>query len=97
MGSAMWMYDLTGGVAHRQAPSSAEEGSGVRSPADDAEGTLASAYLYFDATVDDARLCLTVARTAADRVRSSSMVPGGRTDEGRRRAHDRGRRRRADN
>ncbi|MGZ4766571.1 MAG: glycerol-3-phosphate dehydrogenase/oxidase, partial [Ilumatobacteraceae bacterium] len=26
---------------------------------------LASAYLYFDATVDDARLCLTVARTAA--------------------------------
>ena len=26
---------------------------------------LASAYLYFDATADDARLCLTVARTAA--------------------------------
>ena len=26
---------------------------------------LASAYLYYDARADDARLCLTVARTAA--------------------------------
>ena len=65
LGSALWMYDLTGGWRigrfHR------------RLKADDACNYLptlprkqvASAYLYYDATADDARLCLAVARTAA--------------------------------
>lgn len=65
LGAAMWMYDLTGGwrigKLHR------------RLTADEAHAhmptlsrrNLAYAYLYFDATVDDARLVLAVARTAA--------------------------------
>jgi glycerol-3-phosphate dehydrogenase len=65
MGSAMWMYDLTGGLRigkfHRRLK---KEAAFAHLPTMPKE-RLASAYLYFDATVDDARLCLTVARTAA--------------------------------
>lgn len=65
LGSALWMYDFTGGWRigrfHR------------RLKADDAcrhlptlpHERVASAYIYYDATADDARLCLAVARTAA--------------------------------
>jgi glycerol-3-phosphate dehydrogenase len=67
MGSAMWMYDLTGGLRigkfHRRLKKEAAFAHLPTMP----EQRLASAYLYFDATVDDARLCLTVARTAASR------------------------------
>jgi glycerol-3-phosphate dehydrogenase len=67
MGSAMWMYDLTGGLRigkfHRRLK---KEAAFAHLPTMPKE-RLASAYLYFDATVDDARLCLTVARTAAAR------------------------------
>ncbi len=66
MGSAMWMYDLTGGwrigKIHRRLKKDAAFAHLPTMPKE----RLASAYLYFDATVDDARLCLTVARTAAD-------------------------------
>ena len=66
LGSAMWMYDLTGGWRigriHRRL-------SGKKAfahlPTMDSR-RLASAYLYYDAEADDARLCLTVLRTAAD-------------------------------
>jgi glycerol-3-phosphate dehydrogenase len=65
MGSAMWMYDLTGGwrigKTHRRLKRDAAFAHLPTMPKE----RLASAYLYFDATVDDARLCLTVARTAA--------------------------------
>ncbi|MEP7202619.1 MAG: glycerol-3-phosphate dehydrogenase/oxidase [Ilumatobacteraceae bacterium] len=65
MGTAMWMYDLTGGLRigkfHRRLK---KEAAFAHLPTMPKE-RLASAYLYFDATVDDARLCLTVARTAA--------------------------------
>src|SRR3954454_18758559 len=65
MGSAMWMYDVTGGwrigKIHRRLK---KEAAFAHLPTMPKE-RLASAYLYFDATVDDARLCLTVARTAA--------------------------------
>ena len=65
MGSAMWMYDLTGGwrigKVHRRLKRDAAFAHLPTMPKE----RLASAYLYFDATVDDARLCLTVARTAA--------------------------------
>lgn len=66
LGSALWMYDLTGGWrigklhrrlraedAHRHMPTMPRE-------------RLASAYLYFDAAADDSRLCIALARTAAD-------------------------------
>ena len=65
-GSALWMYDLTGGWRigkwHRRLRADAAISHMPTMP----RHKLASAYLYFDATVDDARLCLTVARTAAD-------------------------------
>ncbi|MGZ4793543.1 MAG: glycerol-3-phosphate dehydrogenase/oxidase, partial [Ilumatobacteraceae bacterium] len=65
LGSAMWMYDLTGGWRigkfHRRLKKDAAFAHLPTMPKE----RLASAYLYFDATVDDARLCLTVARTAA--------------------------------
>lgn len=66
LGSALWMYDLTGGWrvgklhrrlraedAHRHMPTMPRE-------------RLTSAYLYFDAAADDSRLCIALARTAAD-------------------------------
>ncbi len=66
LGSALWMYDLTGGwrvgklhrrlraeAAHRHMPTMPRE-------------RLASAYLYYDAAADDSRLCVALARTAAD-------------------------------
>ncbi|MGD9702130.1 MAG: glycerol-3-phosphate dehydrogenase/oxidase [Acidimicrobiia bacterium] len=66
LGSAMWMYDLTGGWRigriHRRLRAAAALGHLPTMPPE----RLASAYLYFDAATDDARLCLTVARTAAD-------------------------------
>ena len=65
LGSAMWMYDLTGGwrigklhkrldvdEAHAHMPTLPRE-------------NLAHGYIYYDAAVDDARLVLAVARTAA--------------------------------
>ena len=65
LGMTMWMYDLTGGarVGKLHDRISAEEALAHMPtlPAD----KLASSYLYYDATVDDARLTLTVARTAA--------------------------------
>jgi glycerol-3-phosphate dehydrogenase len=65
MGTAMWMYDITGGWRigkfHRRLGADA---AFAHMPTMQKE-RLASAYLYFDATVDDARLCLTLARTAA--------------------------------
>ena len=65
LGASMWMYDLTGGARigkfhERLGPEEALAHMPTL-PAD----KLAASYLYYDATVDDARLCLTVARTAA--------------------------------
>ena len=65
LGASMWMYDLTGGarIGKLHQRISAEEALEHMPtlPAD----RLAASYLYYDATVDDARLSLTVARTAA--------------------------------
>src|SRR4029079_7888987 len=61
LGSAMWMYDVTGGWRigkfHRRVKKDAACAHLPTMPKE----RLTSAYLYFDATVDDARLCLTVA------------------------------------
>lgn len=65
LGLAMWGYDLTGGWRigkfHRRLDADAAHAHMPSIPRD----RLAGAYLYYDATVDDARLVLTVARTAA--------------------------------
>ena len=65
MGSAMWMYDLTGGARigklHKRLSVDEAVGHMPTLPRD----RLAGAYLYYDAQADDARLTLTLARTAA--------------------------------
>jgi glycerol-3-phosphate dehydrogenase len=66
LGTAMWMYDLTGGLRigklHRRISKDAalEHMPTLRG------SRLASAYIYYDARADDARLTLTIARTAAE-------------------------------
>jgi hypothetical protein len=67
LGSAMWMYDFTGGWRigkfHKRvnAKQAAEH-----FPTTHLE-KLSSGYLYYDAGADDARLVITMARTAAKR------------------------------
>ena len=67
LGSAMWMYDLTGGWRigkfHRRVNA---EQAALHFPTTHLD-KLSSGYLYFDAGADDARLTLAIARTAADR------------------------------
>ncbi len=66
LGTAMWMYDLTGGARigklHKRI---SKDDALAHMPTLPAE-RLASSYLYYDARADDARLTLAVARTAAD-------------------------------
>lgn len=65
LGSAMWMYDLTGGlrVGKRHRKIGTDEAL-VHMPTL-ARDRVAGAYIYYDAQTDDARLTLTLARTAA--------------------------------
>jgi glycerol-3-phosphate dehydrogenase len=67
LGSAMWMYDVTGGwrigKLHRRL--SAERAAEYFPTTD--PGRLSAGYLYYDAAADDARLTLTIARTAAEK------------------------------
>ena len=67
LGSAMWMYDLTGGwrIGKLHKRVSAEQAA-AHFPTTHLD-KLSAGYLYFDAAADDARLALTIARTAADR------------------------------
>ena len=66
LGSALWMYDLTGGwrigKLHRRLRAREAHAHFPTMPAE----KLSSGYLYYDATVDDSRLCIAVARTAAE-------------------------------
>jgi glycerol-3-phosphate dehydrogenase len=66
LGSAMWMYDLTGGWRIGKLHRRLKAADALRHLPTMPPERLASAYLYFDAATDDARLCLAVARTAAD-------------------------------
>lgn len=66
LGSALWMYDITGGARigriHRRLRKKKALAHMPTMPSQ----RLASAYIYYDAQADDARLCLSVAFTAAD-------------------------------
>lgn len=66
LGTALWMYDLTGGVRigkrHRRID---RDAALAHMPTLRGEH-LAGGYLYYDARTDDARLTLTIARTAAE-------------------------------
>jgi glycerol-3-phosphate dehydrogenase len=65
MRSALWMYDLTGGLRigkrHRRLDADQALAHCPTMPAD----RLSGGFVYYDATADDARLTLTIARTAA--------------------------------
>ena len=65
LGSAMWMYDVTGGGRigrlHKRV---AAEQAARHFPTAHLD-KLSAGYLYYDAGADDARLTLTIARTAA--------------------------------
>jgi glycerol-3-phosphate dehydrogenase len=66
LGSALWMYDLTGGLRigkiHRKV---SVDDAIAQFPSLDRE-RLTGAYVYYDAHADDARLTLTIARTAVE-------------------------------
>ncbi len=65
VGTALWMYDLTGGARIRRVHSRlSAEATAARVPAL-RRSRLTAGYLYYDAHADDARLTLAVLRTAA--------------------------------
>jgi glycerol-3-phosphate dehydrogenase len=65
MGLVLWFYDTTGGakIGHRHRRLDRDE-TIARMPTLDPE-RIHSSYLYYDAQVDDARLVMAIARTAA--------------------------------
>ncbi len=65
LGSAMWMYDLTGGLRIGKRHKRLSTDEAMAHVPTLRRNRLAGAYLYYDAQTDDARLVLTVARTAA--------------------------------
>ncbi len=65
MGSAMWMYDFTGGLRIGKLHKRLTTDQAVAHMPTLRRDRLAGGYLYYDAQADDARLVLTVARTAA--------------------------------
>ena len=65
LGGAMWMYDLTGGLRIRKLHQRIDRDRAVALMPTLRASNVASAYLYYDAQTDDARLTLCLARTAA--------------------------------
>ena len=83
LGWALWLYDLTGGARvgklHKRITKDQALAHMPTMPPD----KLAGAYLYYDAQTDDARLTLTIARTAAEHgavVANRAGVTGVRKD-----------------
>jgi glycerol-3-phosphate dehydrogenase len=66
LGTALWMYDLTGGwrIGKRHHRITIEAAVSRMPTLDRAH--VAGAYVYYDAQADDARLTLAIARSAAD-------------------------------
>jgi glycerol-3-phosphate dehydrogenase len=65
LGGVMWMYDLTGGLRIRKVHKRIDRDEALRHMPTLRRDNVASAYLYYDARADDARLTLAIARTAA--------------------------------
>ncbi|MGZ4713990.1 MAG: FAD-dependent oxidoreductase [Acidimicrobiia bacterium] len=65
LGSALWMYDLTGGARIRKLHQRIDKAEALAHMPTLREPNVAAAYLYYDAQADDARYTLTLARTAA--------------------------------
>ncbi len=64
LGSAMWMYDLTGGWRIGKFHRRLKADKAFKHLPTMLRGRLDSAYVYFDAMADDARICIALARTA---------------------------------
>ena len=65
LGSAMWAYDLTGGLRIGKRHERIDPTEALTYMPTLRVDRLATSYLYYDAHADDARLTLTLARTAA--------------------------------
>ena len=66
LGSAMWMYDMTGGLRIGKLHRRISKDKALAHMPTLRGSRLASAYIYYDARADDARLTLTIAKTAAE-------------------------------
>ncbi len=64
-GTALWAYDLTGGLRIGKRHHRIDVDTALAHMPTLARDRLAGGYVYYDAQVDDARLTLTIARTAA--------------------------------
>jgi len=65
LGTSLWMYDMTGGARIGKLHERLGKDEALAHLPTMPPERLASAYLYYDARADDARLVLAVARTAA--------------------------------
>lgn len=65
LGTAMWLYDLTGGMRIGKLHKRITPDEALTHMPTLKRKRLAASYLYYDAEADDARLTLAVARTAA--------------------------------
>src|SRR5262249_34958215 len=66
LGTTMWMYDLTGGLRIGKLHKRVKQDEALRLMPTLRKDNVAASYVYYDAQADDARLTLTVARTASD-------------------------------
>jgi glycerol-3-phosphate dehydrogenase len=66
LGTTMWMYDLTGGMRIGKLHKRVSKDEALRYMPTLPVDNIAASYIYYDAQADDARLTLTVAKTAAD-------------------------------
>ncbi len=66
LGTTMWMYDLTGGLRIGKLHKRVSKAEALRCMPTLHADNVAASYVYYDAQADDARLTLTVAKTAAD-------------------------------
>src|SRR5262245_50577805 len=89
MRSALWMYDLTGGARIGKLHDRLDAAESLAHCPTLPPERVSSAFVYYDAATDDARLTLTIARTAAHHgaivanrcaVRALTTDAGGRID-----------------
>ncbi len=65
LGATMWAYDLTGGLRIGKLHKRVSKEEALRYMPTLPPDNIAASYVYYDAQADDARLTLTVAKTAA--------------------------------
>src|SRR6476659_8718421 len=65
LGSALWMYDLTGGARIKKLHERIDKPTALAHMPTLREPNVAAAYLYYDAQADDARFTLLLARSAS--------------------------------